>query len=115
MTVGQVLHLEMGPAATALLGAMGAEWPPFDDWIVLLERYGLDRLKLSDDPADHRILADLRRAIAPFGLTLTERGLRQGRSVIDLVLSFSEAKCGPPPTSSSASRRPSASGCVPLS
>ena len=38
------------------------------------------------------MLADLRRAIAPFGLTLTERGLRQGRSVVDLVLSFSEAK-----------------------
>ncbi len=72
---------------------MGDATPTFEDWLLLLERFGLDRLKLSDDPADHASLAALRRAIAPFGLTLTERGLRQGRSVVDLVLSFSEAKC----------------------
>ena len=71
---------------------MGDDPPTFDDWLVLLERYGLGSLKLSGDRADHADLAALRRAIAPFGLTLTERGLRQGRSVVDLVLSFSEAK-----------------------
>ncbi len=85
------LDLATGPAG--LLAQMGGSPPRFDDWLILLERYGLDRLKLSADPIDHASLAALRRAIAPFGLTLTERGLRQGRSVIDLVLSFSEAKC----------------------
>ena len=85
------LPLEPGPAE--LLVAMGSGAPTFEDWLVLLEHYGLDRLKLSEDPADHASLAALRRAIAPFGLTLTERGVRQGRSVVDLVLSFSEAKC----------------------
>ena len=92
VTVGHLRGVAMPPAPSALLLAMGETSPLFDDWLVLLERYGLDSLKLSDDPADHAILADLRRAIAPFGLTLTERGLRHGRSVVDLVLSFSEAK-----------------------
>ena len=63
-----------------------------DDWLVLLERFALDVLKLSADPADHELLRRLRRVLLPFGLTLTERGLRQGRSVGDLVLAFSEAK-----------------------
>lgn len=85
--------LSLAPGPAELLAGMGGAAPTFEDWLLLLERYGLDRLKLSDDPADHAQLAALRRAIAPFGLTLTERGLRQGRSVVDLVLSFSEAKC----------------------
>ena len=93
VTVSHLRGLPMGPEPTQLLDEMGDAPPTFDDWLVLLERYGLERLKLSDDPADHAGLAGLRRAIAPFGLTLTERGLRQGRSVVDLVLSFSDAKC----------------------
>ena len=93
VAVGHHRGLPMGPEATQLLAEMDGAPPSFDDWLVLLERYGLERLKLSVGPADHASLAALRRAIAPFGLTLTERGLRQGRSVVDLVLSFSEAKC----------------------
>ena len=93
VAVGHLRGLPMGPEPTQLLAAMGDAPPSFDDWLVLLERYGLERLKLSADPVDHASLAALRRALAPFGLTLTERGLRQGRSVVDLVLSFSEAKC----------------------
>jgi superfamily II DNA or RNA helicase len=63
-----------------------------DDWIVLLERYALNVLKVSPDDADHKQLAALRKSLLPFGFTLTERGLRQGRSAGDLVLSFSESK-----------------------
>ena len=93
VTVARLRGVPMGAGPADLSVEMGDDPPTFDEWLVLLERYGLERLKLSDDRADHADLAALRRAIAPFGLTLTERGLRQGRSVVDLVLSFSEAKC----------------------
>lgn len=63
-----------------------------EDWSNLLERFGLDVLKTSQDPKDHQLLSALRRAILPFGLTLTERGINQSRSAGDLVLSFSESK-----------------------
>jgi len=63
-----------------------------DDWATLLERYGLDVLKTSSDKADHQQLKRLRKILLPFGLTLTERGMRQQRSPGDLVLTFSEAK-----------------------
>lgn len=63
-----------------------------EDWAILLERFGLDVLKLSSDPADHELLRTLRCAILPFGFTLTERGMQQTRSPGDLVLTFSESK-----------------------
>jgi len=63
-----------------------------EDWINLLERYGLDVLKTSADKVDHEDLKRLRKAILPFGLTLTERGMSQSRSPGDLVLTFSESK-----------------------
>jgi len=63
-----------------------------DDWATLLERYGLDVLKVSPDKSDHQQYQRLRKILLPFGLTLTERGLRQQRSPGDLVLTFSEAK-----------------------
>ncbi len=63
-----------------------------DDWATLLERYGLDVLKVSPNKSDHQQYQRLRRILLPFGLTLTERGLRQQRSPGDLVLTFSEAK-----------------------
>lgn len=63
-----------------------------EDWVELLEPFGLNVLKTSGDPADHKLLADLEKALAPFGLSLTERGLRQGRAPGDLVLALSESK-----------------------
>ncbi|RPI91691.1 MAG: hypothetical protein EHM40_14995 [Chloroflexi bacterium] len=63
-----------------------------EDWSTLLERFGLDVLKTSQDKKDHQLLSALRKAILPFGLALTERGISQTRSAGDLVLSFSEAK-----------------------
>lgn len=63
-----------------------------DDWLVLLEGFALRVLKISDD-ADHQALyRDLRRALLPFGITITERGARRGRSPVDLVLALSESK-----------------------
>jgi superfamily II DNA or RNA helicase len=79
------------PADLPLLDEM--ESPiTLDDWANLLEPFGLDVLKTSNDPADHKLLADLEKALAPFGLSLTERGLRQGRAPGDLVLALSESK-----------------------
>lgn len=75
-----------------LLPQEAAQPLALDDWAVLLERYALDVLKLSADQDDHRRLEALRRILQPFGFTLTERGLRQGRSPGDLVLTLSEAK-----------------------
>lgn len=66
--------------------------PTIDDWLTLLERYSLDVLKTSADTADHNRLAMLKRALHPFGLAVTEEGVRHLRSVGDLVLAFSEAK-----------------------
>jgi superfamily II DNA or RNA helicase len=68
------------------------EDPTLDDWLMLLERYGLDALKASADREDHRRLTELRRALKSFGFTLTERGLRHARSPGDLVLAYSESK-----------------------
>lgn len=63
-----------------------------DDWVALLERYGLDELALSPEPTDHLLLRRLRKILQPFGFTLTERGLRHQRSPGDLILTFSESK-----------------------
>jgi len=92
-------------AAVRFLNGIGQPPPPqlvtpaeatepieLEDWGNLLERFGLDVLKPSDDEHDHRLLRDLRKAILPFGLTLTERGMQQSRSPGDLVLTFSESK-----------------------
>lgn len=63
-----------------------------EDWATLLERFALDHLKVSANPADHHQLAELKRTLRPFGLSLTEKGLRQSRSAGDLVLALSESK-----------------------
>ena len=63
-----------------------------DDWLILMENYALRALKLSADPAHQALYRDLRDALLPFGITLSERGIRHGRSPGDLVLALSEAK-----------------------
>jgi len=68
------------------------ETPTLEDWAALLERYALDHLKTSPREEDHKELAKLRLTLRPFGLSLTERGMRSTRSPGDLVLSLSESK-----------------------
>lgn len=63
-----------------------------EDWVVLLERFGLDVLRISPDETEQRLFAELKRTLRDFGFTLTERGLRSSRSPGDLVLSFSANK-----------------------
>lgn len=80
------------PPPQLVTPAEATEPMELEDWSNLLERFGLDILKPSADPQDHLLLRDLRKAILPFGLTLTERGMQQSRSPGDLVLTFSESK-----------------------
>jgi superfamily II DNA or RNA helicase len=68
------------------------EPPTLEDWAALLERYALDHLQTSPREEDHRELATLRRTLRPFGLSLTERGVRSSRSPGDLVLALSDSK-----------------------
>jgi len=63
-----------------------------DDWLVLIERYSLEKLAVSPAEEDHVTLKKLKDVLYTFGFTLTERGLRQTRSPGDLVLTFSESK-----------------------
>jgi superfamily II DNA or RNA helicase len=66
--------------------------PQFEDWALVSERFALQVLVPSSDEDDHRLLRDLRASLKPFGLTLTERGLRRGRSPVDRVVALSDAK-----------------------
>jgi hypothetical protein len=68
------------------------EPPTLEDWAALLERYALDHLQTSPREEDHHELAKLRRTLRPFGLSLTERGVRSSRSPGDLVLALSDSK-----------------------
>jgi hypothetical protein len=63
-----------------------------DDWLVLLETFGLQVLKVSADPQQQALFQELRQALLPFGISITERGIRHQRSPGDLVLALSESK-----------------------
>jgi superfamily II DNA or RNA helicase len=88
--VARDLGLELSPALR--LPAITAAPATLDDWADVLERYALRVLVPSDDPEHHRALRALRSALKPFGLTLSERGLRRGRSPVDRLLALSDAK-----------------------
>ena len=63
-----------------------------NDWLTLLEIFGLRVLKISADDADHSLYRDLRRVLLGFGISITERGVRHQRSPGELVLTLSESK-----------------------
>ncbi len=63
-----------------------------DDWLTLLETFGLEVLKISADPNLHALYHELHDVLLTFGITLSESGIRHGRSPGDLVLALSEAK-----------------------
>jgi len=85
-------RLGVDPPAGVAVPPEAADPMALDDWTVLLERWALDALAVSADPADHEQLERVRQVLRPFGLVLTERGLRRGRPVGDLVLHLSESK-----------------------
>ncbi|MFL5734760.1 MAG: DEAD/DEAH box helicase [Chloroflexia bacterium] len=80
--------------ASLLLPVEAEEAMGMADWLELLERYALEVLEQSERPEDHSGLAEVRRALQPFGISITKQGLRRGRSPSDLVLALSEAKEG---------------------
>ena len=57
-----------------------------------MERYALDHIQTSPREEDHRELA---KTLRPFGLSLTERGVRSSRSTGELVLALSDSKGEP--------------------
>jgi superfamily II DNA or RNA helicase len=63
-----------------------------DDWLTLLENFGLRVLKVSPAPSLQALYRELRDALLPFGITISERGIRHQRSPGDLVLALSESK-----------------------
>lgn len=79
------------PPEVLLIDDMG-EPMTMDDWLILLERFGLHVLKISSDPAQQAQYRELRQVLLSFGITITERGIRHGRSPGDLVLALSESK-----------------------
>lgn len=79
------------PADVVVVEEM-AEPLTVDDWLVLLETFALRVCKVSPDPALHELYRDLRQALLAFGITISEQGIRHGRSPGDLILALSEAK-----------------------
>lgn len=63
-----------------------------DDWLTLLETFGLQALKVSSSRQDQALYRELREALLGFGITISEGGIRHQRSPGDLVLALSEAK-----------------------
>ncbi len=66
--------------------------PTLEDRLILLEHYALRILLPSPDPNDRQRFLELRRRLRPLGYTLTPKGLRPGRSPMDLILAFSDSK-----------------------
>ncbi len=63
-----------------------------DDLIRLLGRHHREVLALATDPEAKALRTELSRVCAAFGLQLTAKGPRQGRSPIDQLLTRSDAK-----------------------
>lgn len=66
--------------------------PVIDDWMYLLEDYALNKLKTSDNTADHELFDEVGSAVRKIGFALSERGIRKIASPVDRVLSFSQSK-----------------------
>ncbi|MBS1993319.1 MAG: DEAD/DEAH box helicase family protein [Cyanobacteria bacterium SZAS LIN-3] len=66
--------------------------PLLEDWMILIEDYASQKLKLSNKTKDHALYERIRSASRKLGYALTEQGLRRQASPVDRVLAFSEAK-----------------------
>ncbi len=68
------------------------ESPVLEDWMVLLEDYASDKLKISAEKSDHKLYARIKTAARKLGYGFTEQGLRKQASPVDRVLAFSNSK-----------------------
>lgn len=66
--------------------------PLLSDWIVLLEDYALNQLKISDKDSDKELYKRISKAVKQIGFSLSERGIRKVASKVDRVLAYSKSK-----------------------
>lgn len=96
ISAGAILraHRHLGLALPSGLDIPADADEPFgmDDRLQVLEDLAVDLLMVSDDPEHRRLLDVMTQVLGGFGLSLTTRGLRHGRSPVDLVVERSEAK-----------------------
>lgn len=66
--------------------------PLIDDWMLILEDFSLNLLKVSASTDNHKLYERIRSAVTKLGYGLTERGLRKQASPVDRILAFSKSK-----------------------
>lgn len=66
--------------------------PFLDDWMILLQDFALNCLKVSAAPEDHELYMHIRSAVRKLGYGLTEQGIRRQASPADRVLAYSRSK-----------------------
>lgn len=64
----------------------------FNDWIILIEDYALNLLKLSNKEADKVLYDSIRDALKSLGYVLSENGIRSNSSPLDRILAYSKSK-----------------------
>lgn len=66
--------------------------PTLEDWMIIIEDFASQKLKLSNSEKSHKLYERIRSATRKLGYAITEQGLRKQASPVDRVLAFSEAK-----------------------
>lgn len=66
--------------------------PTIEDWMIIIEDFASQKLKLSNAEKSHKLYERIRSATRKLGYAITEQGLRKQASPVDRVLAFSEAK-----------------------
>ncbi|MBP9807395.1 DEAD/DEAH box helicase family protein [bacterium] len=66
--------------------------PTLEDWMIIIEDFASQKLKLSNSEKSHKLYERIRAATRKLGFAITEQGLRKQASPVDRVLAFSEAK-----------------------
>ena len=79
------------PAGATIIPEM-REAMQVDDWLLLLEQFALEDLKISPQKEKQVLYRELRQMLLGFGITISEAGIRHQRSPGDLVLALSESK-----------------------
>jgi superfamily II DNA or RNA helicase len=63
-----------------------------DDWVMLIEDYAVNALRLSERSEDHAAWESIREALPTLGYVLTSNGIRRHVSPVDRVLAHSASK-----------------------